>query len=149
MNLTKSVLFIATVLTILPSFVRAADDLQIDAAEKEKAYQIVCVPGSEGEKSIPADKAQEFTQFRERFHHVLTNPQLELAESEKAFFSKDFGTVFSAGLDLALTCGLVRIMSEDINSRGCKDTAGASYDAKRATVYCADLEVRMNKARGK
>ena len=145
MNTKTVLLALIASLTLLPALSARADGQgeNISAEEKERAYQILCVPGSE--KGLSEKDANEALEFRVGYHQFLRNPVSIIAQYERAKEEGGMMNQLGAAIMIAATCGATDILKADIAARGCLDNQGRPASIKKVLEACAPVMAEMKK----
>lgn len=138
--MTKTVMLALIASFTLTATVRAEN---VNAEEKERAYQILCVPGSE--KGLSKKEAGDAKEFRVGFHQFLRNPNAILAQVQRDKAEGGLLAAFGAAIMLAATCGAADVLKDDIATRGCKDDQGRAASTAIALAACAPVMEEFNK----
>lgn len=142
---TKTVLLALVASLALPVSAARADaqSENVNAEEKERAYQILCVPGSE--KGLNEQDAKEALEFRVGFHQFLRHPNAIIAQYERDKSEGGLMGAIGSAIMIAATCGATDILKADIETRGCVDEKGRPASIRKAVEACAPVLAEMKK----
>lgn len=127
-------LLLAALLLASPAFAAPT------AAQKEELYLAICQPSVKLAEHLSEEQISDVMKERADFHAFLANPAPTVAELVKSDLKKNNG--FEALIPLfqyVRTCYAAEALAEDIEARGCTDSAGKNYSAKLAVELCAPL----------
>lgn len=141
MTNTKTLVLALVATFALPVSAARADE--VNAEEKERAYQILCVPGSE--KALNEQDAKEALDFRVGFHQFLRHPNAIIAQYERDKSEGGPMGAIGSAIMIAATCGATDILKADIETRGCVDEKGRPASIKKAVEACAPVLAEMKK----
>ena len=141
MTNTKTLVLALVASLALPVSAARADD--VNAEEKERAYQILCVPGSE--KGLNEQDAKEALEFRVGFHQFLRHPNAIIAQYERDKSEGGLMGAIGSAIMIAATCGATDILKADIETRGCVDEKGRPASIRKAVEACAPVLAEMKK----
>ncbi len=109
-------------------------------AEREEAYNLLCVPGSVYEDAADDRKLKEALEFRVAYQDFLRAPEARIEEFKrmKMFGGKENGG-FGGAMLFGILCGMTDALHADISKRGCKGGKGEAVSADKAAALCAPL----------
>jgi|GEM_PF-3724879 len=110
---------------------------EVSAEDKERAYQIACVPGCE--KALSTDDAKSAAEFRAFYQSFLANPAAILPVFEQYKNGGNGISGIGLAIQLAVTCGATDLLRADIEARGCKNEKGAELSISHALEVCAPV----------
>ena len=113
--------------------------------EIEGVYQKLCVPGFL-EKSETGSALEDLKKARSEFLAFFSNPIPVLAPLEADAIKGSGGDQFFANFAIAVNCGITSAIQQDVETRGCVDEKGKSYNVANALAACANTEARIERA---
>lgn len=134
---SRDLLALALIACTLAPSVSFANE-EVSAEDKERAYQILCVPGAADAVADEKDRS-EAKEFRVVFHQFLRNPSAIISQYQRDKSEGGFLGALGAGIMIAATCGATDILKADIEARGCTDEKGKPASIKKAIELCAPV----------
>lgn len=135
MTSTKTLTLALLAVSLLSATSVFADE--VSSEDKERAYQIACVPGSE--KNLKGDDANGAVEFREFYQNFLANPALIQPVFEQLKKGGNGISGIGLAIQIAATCGATDLLRADIEARGCTNSKGESLSIAKALEVCGPI----------
>jgi len=117
------------------TFVAKASDGAPIGGDKEKSFQLLCVP--ESERNLPEEEAKQALLYRTAFHNFLRNPEPVISAYREAV-KEDNGMLetLAATISVAINCGMTDLVKKEAATRGCLDESSQNVDITKAAQLC-------------